>query len=51
MIDIGLPALDGIELTKRVRTEFPATRVVIVTMLDVEEEVLAALAPAPMPIV
>jgi NarL family two-component system response regulator LiaR len=43
VIDIGLPALDGIELTKRVRTEFPATRVVIVTMLDVEEEVLAAL--------
>ena len=43
LIDIGLPALDGIELTKRVRKEFPATRVVIVTMLDVEEEVLAAL--------
>jgi DNA-binding NarL/FixJ family response regulator len=43
VIDIGLPALDGIELTKRVRTELPATRVVIVTMLDVEEEVLAAL--------
>ncbi len=43
VIDIGLPALDGIELTKRVRTEFPSTRVVIVTMLDVEEEVLAAL--------
>jgi DNA-binding NarL/FixJ family response regulator len=43
VIDIGLPAIDGIELTKRVRTAFPATRVVIVTMLDVEEEVLAAL--------
>jgi DNA-binding NarL/FixJ family response regulator len=43
VIDIGLPALDGIELTKRVRTDFPTTHVVIVTMLDVEEEVLAAL--------
>lgn len=43
VIDIGLPALDGIELTHRVRREFPSTRVVIVTMLDVEEEVLAAL--------
>jgi DNA-binding NarL/FixJ family response regulator len=30
-------------LTKRVRTELPATHVVIVTMLDVEEQVLAAL--------
>lgn len=44
VIDIGLPALDGIELTKRVRAELPATRVVIVTMIDLEEEVLAALA-------
>lgn len=43
VIDIGLPALDGIEVTKRARTASPATRVVIVTMLDVEEEVLAAL--------
>ena len=31
-------------LTKRVRAELPATRVVIVTMVDLEEEVLAALA-------
>lgn len=44
VIDIGIPAIDGITLTKRVRTEFPATHVVIVTMLDVEDEVLAALA-------
>lgn len=43
VIDIGLPALDGIELTKRVREALPTTRVVIVTMLDVEDEVLAAL--------
>jgi two-component system, NarL family, response regulator LiaR len=44
VIDIGLPAFDGIELTKRVRAELPATRVVIVTMIDLEEQVLAALA-------
>ncbi len=44
VIDIGIPALDGIALTKRVRAELPATRVVIVTMIDLEEEVLAALA-------
>jgi DNA-binding NarL/FixJ family response regulator len=43
VIDIGLPGIDGVTLTKRVRTELPATRVVIVTMLDVEDEVLAAL--------
>jgi two-component system, NarL family, response regulator LiaR len=44
VIDIGIPAIDGITLTKRVRTELPATHVVIVTMLDLEDEVLAALA-------
>ena len=44
VIDIGIPAIDGVTLTKRVRTELPATHVVIVTMLDLEDEVLAALA-------
>ena len=43
VIDIGIPAIDGVTLTKRVRAELPATRVVIVTMLDLEERVLAAL--------
>ena len=44
VIDLGLPGLDGIELTKRIRIGSPRTRVVIMTMVDVEEEVLAALA-------
>lgn len=44
VIDIGLPGMDGIELTKSVRAQLPKTRVVIVTMVDLEEEVVAALA-------
>jgi two-component system, NarL family, response regulator LiaR len=44
VIDIGLPGMDGIALTKRVHTELPPTRVVIVTMMDFEDEVVAALA-------
>lgn len=44
VVDIGLPGLDGIALTQRIRAELPATHVVIVTMIDLEEEVLAALA-------
>jgi two-component system, NarL family, response regulator LiaR len=44
VIDIGVPGLDGVALTKRVRAELPSTHVVIVTMIDLEEEVLAALA-------
>ena len=44
VIDIGLPGIDGIELTRRVHNELSGTRVVILTMIDAEHEVLAALA-------
>jgi two-component system, NarL family, response regulator LiaR len=44
VIDLGIPAIDGVALTKRVRAEVPSTHVVIVTMIDLEDEVLAALA-------
>lgn len=43
IVDIGLPGMDGIALTHRIRHELPQTRVVIVTMIDAEQEVLAAL--------
>ncbi len=43
VVDIGLPGMDGIALTHRIRHEIPQTRVVIVTMIDAEQEVLAAL--------
>ncbi len=44
VVDIGLPGIDGIELTRRARTLAPHTHVVILTMHDLEAEVLAALA-------
>ena len=44
VIDLGLPGIDGIELTKRTRAAFPQTHIVIMTMIDLEEDVLAALA-------
>jgi len=44
VVDLGLPGLDGIELTRRLRQAVPATRVVILTMHDIDTEVLAALA-------
>jgi len=44
VIDLGLPGLDGVALTRAVREKKPNVRVVIVTMIDVEDEVLAALA-------
>ncbi|MGR4063987.1 MAG: response regulator [Vulcanimicrobiaceae bacterium] len=44
VVDLGLSGMDGIDLTKRIRAELPETRVVIVTMVDVDEEVVAALA-------
>ncbi len=44
VIDIGLPGIDGIELTRRIRQAVPSTRVAILTMHELEGEVLAALA-------
>ena len=44
VVDVGLPGLDGIELTRRIRSSLPNTRVVILTMHDLDTEVLAALA-------
>jgi DNA-binding NarL/FixJ family response regulator len=44
VVDIGLPGEDGIALTRRIRRDRPETRVVILTMHDLEDEVIAALA-------
>lgn len=44
IVDLGLPGIDGIELTRRLRQNVPGTRVVILTMHDLDGEVLAALA-------
>ena len=44
VIDIGLPGLDGIELTESLRAVQSPTRIVILTMVDEEADVLAALA-------
>ena len=44
VVDIGLPGIDGVELTRRIRGTLAGTRVVILTMVDAEREVLAALA-------
>lgn len=43
VVDLGLPGIDGIELTRRIRIEAPATRVAILTVHDLETEILAAL--------
>ncbi|MBV8170307.1 MAG: response regulator transcription factor [Candidatus Eremiobacteraeota bacterium] len=44
VIDIGLPGIDGIELTRRIRHELPKTKVLILTMHDMDDEVIGALA-------
>jgi DNA-binding NarL/FixJ family response regulator len=44
VVDVGLPGMDGIALTARARAIRAQTHVVIMTMIDIEEEVLAALA-------
>lgn len=44
VLDIGLPGIDGIELTRRLRAQSSTIRVVILTMHDLDREILAALA-------
>lgn len=43
VIDLGLPGKDGVALTREVKAASDSTRVVILTMQEREEEVLAAL--------
>jgi len=44
VIDIGLPGIDGIELTRLVQQTLPQARIVILTVHDLDTEVFAALA-------
>ncbi|HEX3466455.1 MAG TPA: response regulator transcription factor [Candidatus Elarobacter sp.] len=44
VVDLGLPGKDGIALTREIKALPDAPRVVILTMQEIEEEVLAALA-------
>lgn len=43
LLDLGLPGIDGIEVTRRLRAELPSTEVLIFTIFDDEEKVLAAI--------
>ena len=43
VMDIGLPGMDGIEATKKVKTQFPELRVVMLTAHKLEDEILASL--------
>ncbi len=43
IVDIGLPGRDGVALTRAIKTVMPELRVVILTMHELDDEVLAAL--------
>jgi DNA-binding NarL/FixJ family response regulator len=43
LMDIGLPGLDGIDATHRIKEESPGTRIIILTSHDSDRDVFAAL--------
>lgn len=44
LMDIGLPEMDGIEATQRIKKDHPGIRVIMLTSKDNERDVFAALA-------
>ena len=43
LLDLGLPGIDGIEVTKRVKASHPDIEIMIFTIFDGEDRVLAAI--------
>ncbi len=44
LMDIGLPVMDGIEVTQRIKEQFPEIKVVMLTSRQEQNEILGALA-------
>jgi DNA-binding NarL/FixJ family response regulator len=43
LMDIGLPLMDGLEATWRIKKQLPSSRVIVITSHDADDDILAAL--------
>jgi len=44
LMDIGLPGIDGIEATQKIKAQFPQVRVIIITSRCADQDIFAAVA-------
>jgi NarL family two-component system response regulator LiaR len=43
LMDLVMPELDGVEATRRIRTESPSTKVIVLTSFDADDQVFPAI--------
>ncbi len=47
LMDVRMPVIDGVEATRKIVTQYPHVRVLVLTTFDLDEYAFGALGPGP----